>query len=220
CLVIQALEQTGGYGRHNRAWEGGAGNLYFSFLLQPRAALSRCVTLSLVAGIALVRALQHITHQREGVVLKWPNDVMLGGLKCAGILLENVPSARQSGEVQNIVIGIGVNIASAPGEGTACVLDFIGHGPLGRAVSCEALLDRFLSLFGEAYSKWNIDGFSHLKSDFLDLTYPVGTHMSVKLPTGAVQGQFQGIEADGSLIILCKDRKELQKITTGDVFLV
>jgi len=208
--LIRALKQTGGYGRHGRKWEEAPGNLSFSFLLQPKTSLAQSTTLSLITGIALTRTIQGLLEvtDNEEVILKWPNDVMLKGHKCAGILLENIE--------QNIVIGIGINISSAPIEGSVCLSDYKEN----VTITPEKLLKRFLEVFKDIYGLWLEQGFTAFRSDFIKLSYKIDTPVCVKLPRNTIEGLFQGVDKDGSLLILCKDTQKLQKITTGDVFLV
>ncbi len=207
--LIHALEQTAGYGRHGRKWEGASGNLSFSFLLKPETSPMQSTTISLVTGIALTRAIQGILElDNTDVVLKWPNDVMIKGQKCAGILLENIEG--------NVVIGIGVNINSAPIEDSTFLRDYNSI----IDISSEMLLTRFLEVFNSLYGLWLEQGFAAFRSDFANLSYKKDTPVCVKIPGNTIKGLFQGVDEDGSMLILCKDTQKLQKITAGDVFLV
>ena len=209
-LVVRALEQSAGHGRHGRKWESVPGNLSFSFLLRPPISATGGTTLSLVTGLVLVRAVQDVFGLPPGqdLLLKWPNDVMLRGRKCAGILLENIGGA--------LVIGVGVNIADAPVEGAACLCDY-GCNPASEA---DDLLSRFLAIFEEAYTVWLERGFSAFRADYLRLTYPAGSLVQVKLPKNTIEGAFCDVDAQGALLIQCKDEDKARKITAGDVFLV
>lgn len=203
-LVIHALKQSAGRGRYARKWESPRGNLSFSFLLKPKKSLQENVTLSLITGIVLTRIIKEFS---DDVVLKWPNDVMLGGKKCAGILLESLGAGR-------LAIGVGVNIAHAPLEDTTCLRTYAPQ------ITQEHVLERFLKVFEEAYTQWKSSGFVSFVSSFEDLTYKKETIIQVKLPDRVIKGSFKGIDAQGNLLILCTDTKKVQKITAGDVFLV
>lgn len=206
---VRAITQTKGYGRHGRKWEGASGNLSFSFMLKPQVSIAQKTTLSLITGIALIRAIQKILGNTINIdiVLKWPNDVMINGDKCAGILLENVDD--------NLVVGIGVNVASAPIDGSTCLSKYSD-----TKISEEVLLIEFLDAFDNIYPLWLKEGFAAFRSDFMTLSYKKDTAVCVKLPHNMVEGLFQGVDEDGSMLILCKDTQKLQKITAGDVFLV
>ena len=208
-LVVHAVQQSGGYGRHGRKWESGSGNLSFSFILRPRANRIQSTSLSLVTGIALVRAIQDILEvsNNNDVLLKWPNDVMFKGQKCAGILLESVG--------QNVVIGIGVNVANAPLKDSTCLSEHSDN-----ALVPEDLMAQFLKIFDGMYLLWQERGFAVFKPEFMKLSYKKGTNVCVKLPERTVEGLFQDVDEQGNMLILCKESQKLEKITAGDVFLV
>ncbi|MCK5373985.1 MAG: biotin--[acetyl-CoA-carboxylase] ligase [Alphaproteobacteria bacterium] len=219
-LLIHALKQTNGHGRHGRKWEEGSGNLYFSFLLQPDIKLAQSVTLSLVTGIALTRTIKDILKikNNDDIILKWPNDIMLNKGKCAGILVENasVPASDIHTNRQNIIIGIGVNITTSPMDGAISLSEYKKN----TTVTAENFLNHFTRHFEDIYKLWLEKGFHAFRAEFIDLTYEKNTPMRVKLPQNTIEGSFQDVDEWGNLLILCKDSQKLQKITVGDVFLV
>ena len=94
-----------GRGRQGRTWLSLPGNFYGSTLVTPAPAIRLPQTLSLAAGLASIEAID-VTVPGQPLLLKWPNDLMLGGKKLAGILLE------RSGD--RVAVGFGVNLAAAP----------------------------------------------------------------------------------------------------------
>lgn len=208
-LVINALEQTGGHGRHGRKWASGCGNLAFSFMLTPRASSSQNATLSLVTGIALTHAIKDFIKPEsdDDIILKWPNDVILSGQKCAGILLENTEG--------HIIIGIGVNISCAPVEEAICLSQYCNKS---HDINPQDMMFRFLEIFQSMYEQWQKHGFYAFKPEYMRLTYQKGRAVCVKLPKGEISGVFHDIDEGGNMLILCKDTQKLQKITAGDVF--
>jgi BirA family biotin operon repressor/biotin-[acetyl-CoA-carboxylase] ligase len=108
--VVLADTQTAGRGRQGRRWVSPPGNLYMSVLLRPAPPGARWSVLPLAAGLAVAEALG-----AEGLEarLKWPNDVMVGGRKIAGILTEATSSADG---LESVVVGIGVNVALRPSD--------------------------------------------------------------------------------------------------------
>ena len=110
--MVSAGEQTRGRGRHGRAWASPPGNLYASVLLRPDCAMAVAAQLSLVAGLALGEALVGLGPPALDLQLKWPNDVLIGGAKAAGILLEGASDA--DGRAAWVVVGTGVNLVSCP----------------------------------------------------------------------------------------------------------
>ncbi len=104
CVLLAAEEQTAGRGRRGRRWHSAPGaGLTFSLARAVRRPLRELAGLSLVAGVAVARALRALGVTRA--VLKWPNDIMVGEAKLGGILVET----RGSGETPRAVIGIGIN---------------------------------------------------------------------------------------------------------------
>ena len=99
------MKQDSGRGRHGRPWESIEGNFSGSTLVQLRASDPPAPSLALVAGLALMEAVE-IEAPGSPLLLKWPNDLMLGDAKLAGILLE------RSGD--RVVVGFGVNLAAHP----------------------------------------------------------------------------------------------------------
>jgi len=156
--VVVAEEQTAGQGRHGRSWhsEKGAG-LYVSIVLRPQLPAGSILTLTLALGLATQEAILHAT----GIAcdLKWPNDILAGGKKCAGIL------AQRTGEAVISGIGINVNQETFPADirGLATSLRMLS----GRVQSREDLLvhlllsvDKYMKLLHEEGSPWIIGLFS------------------------------------------------------------
>ena len=108
-LWIVAEEQTAGRGRRGRSWASPRGNLYASALLIDPCPQVAAPQLGFVAGVALARAAEDLGA--AGMRLKWPNDLVRDGAKCAGVLVEG---ATVSGNRLACVVGIGVNCLSAP----------------------------------------------------------------------------------------------------------
>ena len=123
--VVVAETQTAGRGRHGRSWEGGKGeSLLFSVVLFPRIPRTGLGVLPLAVGLAVRAALlPHLPGTAP--ILKWPNDVLLNGRKCAGILIESTLMGSSAGALRVIAgIGINVNQPAMPGplEGQATSL--------------------------------------------------------------------------------------------------
>ena len=121
-LAVIAKRQTAGRGRAGRAWTAPEGNLNFSAMLRPKPAPLLAAAWALLAGVAVYETIvAHLTATSR-LTLKWPNDVLLDGAKLAGVLIDS--SLALDGTVDWVVIGVGVNIASAPhveGRATACL---------------------------------------------------------------------------------------------------
>lgn len=207
-LVIHAARQAKGRGRHGRVWDSPQGNLYFSFCLNPHIPAARVGELALICSLAVAQAIKEIGQGHVSPVLKWPNDVLIGGRKCCGILIDADGAAY--GIVNRVIIGIGINIAAAPLATSSCLAEF------GVDADVTALRDVFLRWMGEYYMRWQMEGFEPLRREWMEGSFAVGTPMTVKPASGAVSGRFQGIDMDGALLLQQEDGRTI-KITSGDV---
>lgn len=202
-FVIQAAQQSAGRGRHGREWVSPPGNLYVSVLLKPDCAAAQTGQVSFVAALAVAGAVEKFS--KEDLFLKWPNDVFLGGKKCAGVLIE---SEIEDGKVKFLLLGIGVNIASAPPEGSV-----VG------GVDPDAFRDEMLAQLGRYYALWRAEGFAPIREGWLMRAHPADTKIVVKSGSNVVEGRFRDIDAEGNLLLLDAGRN-IRRISAGDVLLI
>lgn len=204
---LRAERQTAGRGRLNRAWESPAGNLHASTLIRLRPADPPVTGLGLMLGVAVQSALAGLLPEAP-FLLKWPNDVMVGPAKLAGMLLEREGDA--------LIAGVGVNVAAAPAlpdRATIALADLPGGDALDAARVLEALVpavDRWLAA-------WRGGGNAAIIAAWLDRAHPVGTPLAVS--TGAdrpQRGRFLGLDGNGALILGLEDGRQ-QVIHSGDV---
>jgi BirA family transcriptional regulator, biotin operon repressor / biotin---[acetyl-CoA-carboxylase] ligase len=197
-LVIAAEAQTAGKGRQGRSWQAKPGSaLTFSVLLRPdRVPPSARGWVPLLAGVATVRALR----QETGVdaALKWPNDVLVGGRKLAGIL------AEQSGDA--IVAGIGINVLGGEHElpvPTATSLEHSGAVGTDRT----GLLAALLRQLEHRYLRWRDTpggdaALSGLREEYLSLCLTIGRPVRVVLPGGRIlTGTAADVDGAGQLLV-------------------
>ena len=207
---VLAKVQTGGRGRQRRAWQSLQGNLHASTLVRLRQDDPPGVTLSLVAAVALHRALLAQTDiASDRLRIKWPNDLVVSASgewrKISGILLEREGNA--------VVVGLGVNLAAAPSlsdRQSACAADF-GIAPDPRAF-CLALG----TIFAEEVGRWRIRGLADTRHRWLDRAHPTGTPLTVHASASETcSGTFDGIEADGALRL--RTESGIKLVRAGDV---
>ncbi len=205
-LWLRAERQTAGRGRQGRAWTSPAGNLYASTLVRLRPSDPPPATLALVAAVAL--------HETVGVFgidaqLKWPNDLLVAGAKLSGILLERSDNA--------VVVGIGVNLADHPELPDRPTTSLAAQG---ISIAPEPFLDVLAETFTRWLARWRGEGLSTIRTAWLAAAYPIGTALSVRLPDGGAQdGLFDGLDADGALILrLASGQRHV--IHAADVFLL
>ncbi|TCP13692.1 BirA family biotin operon repressor/biotin-[acetyl-CoA-carboxylase] ligase [Crenobacter luteus] len=192
-LVLAAEWQDAGRGRLGRAWRmrlGGA--LAFSLLWRFDKGPAELSGLSLAVGVALARTLARVGAP---VALKWPNDVLLGGKKLAGVLIE------LSGDVQgpaSVVIGVGVNLA-APGDVGQPVA---GLADAGVAVGRNALLAALLSELAVVLADFDAHGFAAFRDEWQRHAAYLGEAVRLTPAQGAPhEGVFAGVDERGALLL-------------------
>ena len=182
---LVALHQDAGRGRHGRAWQAPDGNFSGSTIVRLRASDPPAPSLALAAGLALIEAAE-VAAPDSLLSLKWPNDLMAGSAKVAGILLER--------SEDRVVAGFGVNLASAPdieGRETAS---------LGSGVVPQAFAPLLAASFARLLSAWRHADPVAFARAWLARAHPVGTKLEVHSGPGErVRGTFDGIEPDGAL---------------------
>lgn len=209
-LWITAARQSAGRGRRGRAWVSPTGNLSATLLLAPGRPANECAQLSFAAALAASDAVQSFGADAR---VKWPNDVLANGAKLAGILLE---SASQGGaDPAWLAVGIGINLKHHPSdtEFPATSLAAIGiPAPEPR----EALL-RLAASFAKWYDIWRAQGFAPIRDAWLARAAGLGTRIRARLTNGETMGVFEGIDANGALL-LREAQDRVRTIAAGEVF--
>ncbi len=211
-LWIVAARQTAGRGRRGRPWASERGNLYASLLLSNPSAPDRAAELSFVAALALSDALiETIPGIARRLSLKWPNDVLIGGGKAAGILIEG----ESSGAAFVAVVGIGVNCAHHPAETRIPSTDL---SALGYTIPPERLFQRLSGAMAARITQWRGgDDFQSIRTDWLARAAGLGQQIVARLEGREVKGCFETLDERGRLVLRLRDgRREL--IGAGDVF--
>jgi BirA family biotin operon repressor/biotin-[acetyl-CoA-carboxylase] ligase len=205
-LVLVAEEQTAGRGRMGRTWVTPPhAALTFSMLLRPSwVPTGKLGWLSLVTGVSVATALRSVAGVRAD--LKWPNDVMAGGRKLAGIL------AEVSGD--SVVIGIGLNVSTTadelpePGPGRLPATSVYAEGlRANRPVVLDRaqLLSGILLAFERRYVAWRNDHgkVRAIRPEYRDLCVTVGREVRVEQPGGQLlSGKAVDVDSDGRLVVL------------------
>jgi BirA family biotin operon repressor/biotin-[acetyl-CoA-carboxylase] ligase len=196
-LVVSAAEQSRGRGRHGRAWASPRGNLYASVVLRPDCAMAAAAQLSLVAGLALAEALTRLGPADLDLALKWPNDVLLGGAKTAGVLLEGV--SGEDGRVAFVVIGTGVNVASCPDDVPYPATCLAREG--FPSLTPQAVLEAYLFALDRWLGRWQRTGFGAIRQAWLARAFRLGGEIRLRLERGELRGRFLDLSDTGSLLL-------------------
>lgn len=209
-LVVQALTQSEGRGRHGNEWVSPMGNLYMSVLLLPLCTADLAGQISFIVALAVSAAMDEFIVEGHKKTLKWPNDILIDGKKCAGILLESELSPK--GLVGHLVIGIGVNILSAP-EGKICLKEVSGENRL----AVHPFRDRVLHHLEAYYRVWKAEGFAPIRKAWLAQAHGIGHKMTARLPGREEKGIFRDINEAGALILELSGNKQIV-IRAGEIY--
>lgn len=202
---LVADRQTAGKGRQGREWFDGAGNFMGSTVVHQRFGDPDPATLALVAGLAVHEVVAARLPAGAQARLKWPNDVMIGAAKLAGVLLERVEDS--------VVVGIGVNLASAPSlpDRETVSLD---------APDRETFTADLARQFDIELNRWRSFGLAPIVKRWLACAHPLGTPLSVGEPGEALlEGSFAGLAEDGALQLRLADGSK-RAIHAGEVRLL
>jgi len=203
---LLADRQTEGRGRQGRDWFDGIGNFMGSTVVHLRHGDPARETLALVAGLALHEAIAWHQPGSAELRLKWPNDLVSGNAKMAGILLE------ASGDA--VVIGIGVNLVSAPdipGRATVALAD------LGTAPARNLFAEDLVRSFATELERWRNAALAPVIRRWCALAHSPGTPLTVDEPGGErIAGTFAGLSEQGLLQLRLADGT-MRAIHAGEV---
>ena len=215
-LWIVARRQTQGRGRSGRQWTSDEGNLHASLLQRLACPPAVVHQLSLVAGVAVIDAIGAAAGDRKlpGLRLKWPNDILIGDAKCAGILSE---SQMDNGTSEVIaVIGVGIDLVSHPNGLQRATTHLAAHG-------VKATPEEMLGLLAQNMERWlglwdAGNGFARVRAAWLGHGGRAGEGLSVDTGKERIAGTFVDLDADGALLMQ-DGRGVRRRVTFGDVTL-
>jgi BirA family biotin operon repressor/biotin-[acetyl-CoA-carboxylase] ligase len=213
-------EQTSGRGRRHRPWIAPRGNLASSVLELIDVSPAVAATLGFAAGLALEAALRRLSIEASlrsagsddmKFSLKWPNDVLAGQRKLAGILLE----AEAVDDRLAVVVGIGTNVVAAP-EGTPTPATSLAA--LGVHVGAEELFSELSDAWAEFRGIWDLGrGFGEIRRLWLERAAGLGQPVAIHMGAATVEGMFDSIDENGCMIVRTPGGKRVP-ISAGDVY--
>ena len=214
--VVVTERQTGGRGRRGRSWVSPPGrNVAFSVVLRPEALPPiRAPELTLVAAVAVCDALRHAGVDAG---IKWPNDVLVGGRKIAGILTE---LSAETDRVHWVVVGVGVNVNARPedfppelrGEATSLLIE------RGEAAPRALFLAACLTSLEDWYDRHAEGGLAPVLQAWRERSVTLGRQVSVRTDEGELTGTAVDLDADGALLV--ETAAGVRRIHSGDVALL
>ena len=218
--TVVAEGQSAGRGRLGRSFFSPPHlNLYTSIVLRPQLDTAEAPTLIQAAAIAVAETVADVLGDSDAVEIKWPNDVLLGGLKTAGILMELGAEATR---VAFLVLGIGVNLnvprESFPDEFRALATSLFSHA--GRRIDRVAFAQRLYHGLEEVLDAHAAHGFDALRPRFEARFRMAGRSIRIRdLDGSETAGRCAGIDGDGALLLDGEDGRR-RRVVAGDVTLV
>ncbi len=217
--AVIAEAQTAGRGRLGRSFFSPSGlNLYTSILLRPEISTADAPTLIHAAAIGCAEAIAASVSDPNEVEIKWPNDVLLGGLKTSGILMEMTSEATR---VEFAVLGIGVNLnvprQDLPEEFRHLATSLISHR--GQPVDRVAFTQRLYSILEGVLEAHSEGGFAAIRARYENRFRMAGRRVRViGLAGDEIAGIVTGIASDGALL-MDRDGGGNERVIAGDVTL-
>ena len=192
--VVLASRQSAGRGRLGRTWESPEGGVYLSAVLRPQVAPVAVASLALAVALGVVRGLETLGAEPR---LKWPNDVLLGDGKVAGVLLE---MTAETDRVDRVIVGVGIN-ARRPPAGVVAGAAYLTDA--GVDASFASITAAVLDGIADAYVAWSTGGFTVLREQYAARSAMDGSIVAVRDLQGSVraQGEVVGVDDEGRLLV-------------------
>lgn len=212
--VVICEEQTAGRGRLMRKWETQKGKgIWMSVILRPNVPPYAAPQFTLVAAVATTRAIQDVTGVRPDI--KWPNDLLINGLKVTGILTE---MQADPDCINAIIIGIGINVNHEVSDFDENLVNIATSLKMasGKSIDRAKLVAKLL-FYLEKYSKQYVEeGFQNIKTLWEEYSCTIGNRIKATTIRETFIGKAIGITNDGVLKIQLDDGT-IQKVYSADI---
>ncbi len=215
-IVVFAEAQTKGRGRLGRIWASPPrAGLWCSVLLRPRLAPQAATQLTVITAVAVVRAIEKFTGLKPGI--KWPNDIVFGHRKAAGILLE---LGAELDHIRHVVLGIGLDVNVSPGDlppelrGVATSLREQAGGMIDRPGLATALIQELDAV----YTRFQAGDFHELCDEWMRRCVTLGHRVTLHVGDRVVAGRAEALDDEGALL-LRTEHGRLERVVGGDVVL-
>ncbi len=216
ATVVVAAQQTAGRGRNGRSFHSPAGTgLYLSILLRPKLTTMAAMRVTSAVAVAVCRAIERLVVVKAGI--KWVNDILIDGKKVCGILTEGI-SGFESGRIESVVVGIGVNVRT-PQESfpedvrpiAASLLDGKPSDPLSRNQLAAAIVDEVLTIMAQLESMAFLE-------EYRRRSVVLGANVLVVQGPHSYEAVVERIDDDGSLVVRASDTV-VHTLNSGEISL-
>lgn len=213
-FIIWAQSQVAGRGRSGKNWQSKPGNFYVSLLLSHNIEPEVQPELSFITALAVFDTIDFFAKKEPlhlNLSVKWPNDLMIGHKKVAGILLESVNIAGN----HYLIIGIGINIKNSPQNidkpTTSLLEQELYSADAGR------VLDIFIRQFDRYLAQWQNKGFAKTRQEWLKHAYKLNEVVIVDDGKNRISGKFKDIDMKGGMVIQLPSG-QMCSLSAGEVF--
>ena len=199
--VVVAEVQKGGRGRLGREWLSPRGGIWMSVILKPTISLAHASRLTLVAGVAISKAMRKLGVDAR---IKWPNDILINDKKVCGILTE-VNAEMEL--VDYIVVGIGINANADMDEFSDDVRDVATTlmSELEEPIDRISFIQDVLFELEQEYIRFRTQPFSGILDEWTSLSDTIGRQVTVTTPHKILEGKAVGLTDDGALVVESSD---------------
>ncbi|MCK8517616.1 biotin--[acetyl-CoA-carboxylase] ligase [Methanoculleus sp. 7T] len=213
-MVIIAEEQTGGVGRLGRAWVSPAGGIWITTILKPKIPIDHLFMITMAGSIAIARAIRK--EYGISALIKWPNDIFVGGKKVAGLLLE---LAAEADTVHYVLLGIGIDANISLADLTPNLKDTVTslEAEVGHEVDRVALLARVLREFELRYQQLEDEEYDSIIREWKSLSLTLDQRVAIRTINKTFEGEAIDIDNYGALIIR-RDDGRIERVIAGDCF--
>ncbi|MFJ8256299.1 biotin--[acetyl-CoA-carboxylase] ligase [Peribacillus asahii] len=212
--LVVAEEQRGGKGRLMRPWYSPKyTGVWMSLILRPSIPFHQAPQLTLLAAVAVVRAIENTTELKPQI--KWPNDILINRKKMTGILTE---LQAESDRIHSVIVGIGINVnqqkSDFPEELQETATSLLIEG--GKKVSRAKVIQEFLVCFEVLYNQYLEEGFLPIKKLWEKYAISLGQEIKATTINTTIIGKAIGITDDG--VLLLEDRSgKIHSIYSADI---
>jgi len=210
---IIAGAQTGGKGRKGRTWVSDEGNLYASLLFSPDIEPSALLAMPYLAALAVRDTLITLGVVADNIKCKWPNDILVGGQKISGILIES--SARSSNRLDYVIIGIGINLKHSPAEAQFPATSLAEH--LDGEITPQVALQSLANHMKLRLDAWDANDFEPVRAEWTNCAWGLGEIRQINTATEAFDAKLVGLDGQGGLLVQLENGTERQ-IVAADIF--
>jgi BirA family biotin operon repressor/biotin-[acetyl-CoA-carboxylase] ligase len=213
--LVLSEKQTRGRGREARSWfSPSRDGIYLSLILRPTIPPREAPKITLLTAVAVAETILSLTRLK--IAIKWPNDILTGGKKLAGILTE---IGTQGDDIDYVVVGLGLNVNTPRfpddirDKATSVLIE------TGKRFSRVRIIREYLKWYEAYYEVFNNIGFDPVRKRWRELTNMIGQQITVETIDRKYTGEVQDIDRDGALIITDRAGKS-HRIIFGDVTVI